>query len=373
MMIKPPLLLPLILCSPVWLFGYAQAAVELHRGFNELGTASANIKGSNGVSFSKPDWDGLAFNVSRSNASSRCQSPNQDIKLITLDAYTGYQFTPGMLLVLYSGTISGTRDFNWGLLGMLKPLPYSYTFSPTGVLSPQTYTEAAWCADPRTTQQGLGTVNLSGQGGSTTGSVKVGIYVPENTPLGTTGTLESLYINRGTPSDVPDSAGKIIGTGVEYVVVGQLACTVLAPPIVDFRNVRLSGNETDGTILANETGNVTVNCSGDADAELDATMSVTGTQARYTNTLKMNMVDSTAAAPAEIRGLIGPGIVQTGVCDGNSSHLGWIQFTNKNQNIAAGKLKSGSNTIPYNFTLCSTGAYTLGVAEATATLNIYWN
>lgn len=364
----------LLLCSILWGYllplGHVQAA-ELHRGFNPLGKTDVMINGQRGNNESKLHWDGLAFAISRSKSSTMCSSANQQFNLKTIDGYTGYEFAPGFLFVLYSGSLTGQRDF--------VPegrVTYSYIFSATGELSPTLNTGGAWCADPRETK-GLGytklPITLLFSQGYTTGSVLSGIYISESTPLGSTAVLENLYINRGAPKTTPDSGPNITGTGDTYRVVGQLECSISAPPVIDFHKVNLSGNEVDGTLLTNETGKITVNCTGDPDAELNATVTVNGTKARYTDTLKMTMTNSTAMAPAEIRGFIGPDITQMGVCEGSANYPGMIQFTDSNQHINAGILKPGSNTIPYNFSLCSTGKYTLGEATATATLNISWD
>ena len=151
----------------------------------------------------------------------------------------------------------------------------------------------------------------------------------------------------------------------------ELACTISTPGVIDFGSFNVKGHK-DGAVLGVRNGNLTVNCSSNGNSSATAKVSVTGEKGRYTNALKMTMTPS-AAAPAEIRGFIGPGITQNGVCDGNSNYPGWIQFTNATQNINLGSFKTGTNSIPYSFSLCSTGGANTGKASATATINLSWD
>ena len=341
-------------------------SVELNRGFNELGMTNVNIIGNSGTSVAKASWDGLAFNVSKTNSSTQCSSANQNLPLTTIDGYTGYEFSPGFLFVLYSGTLSGNRGFSGA--GVIN---YSYSFNSNGVLEPATGTESAWCADPRKTNN-LGNINLAAPWGGTSGSVKSGIYVSSTVTSGTSATLPDLYINRGQPVTVGQPGPKITGTGITYSI-NELSCSISPPSIVDFGEVNIT-NITDGMVLAYQQGSLNINCSGAGSTEKAASVSVFGDKGRYTNTLKMKIIDSTDPAPAEIRGFIGPDIENIGICDGNTSYPGWIQFDQtQGQVISIGNLSTGQNLIPYNFSLCSNGGSTSGAAEASAVINLTWN
>ncbi|MEI9535647.1 hypothetical protein [Moellerella wisconsensis] len=340
-------------------------SVELRRGFNELGETTVNIVGNSGTSFSKGDWDGLAFNVSKTNSSTQCRSLNQEIPLTTIDGYTGYEFKTGFLFVLYSGTLSGFRGFSGK-----GSTNYSYSFNSNGILSPATDTESAWCADPRKNNN-YGLIDLSAPEGNTIGSVKSGIYVSSTVQSGASATLPSLYINRGQPKNIGQAGPQITGTGITYSI-NDMKCSISPPSLINFGEVNVV-QTTNEVALAYESGNLNIQCDGNG-LKKSASISVTGDIGRYTNTLKMKMKNSNDKAPAEIRGFIGPNIENKTVCDHNDKYPGWIQFDQtKNQVISIGNLSSGSNQIPYNFTLCSNGIKTSGEADALATINLTWN
>ncbi|WP_148699045.1 hypothetical protein [Morganella morganii] len=125
--------------------------------------------------------------------------------------------------------------------------------------------------------------------------------------------------------------------------------------------------------MAHKSGGLIVTCSGGSGSGFVASVKVTGDKGRYTNTLKMNMADATKAAPAEIRGIIGPDTPNFGICDGDGDYPGWIQFTPNGRVIKVGDLSAGHNEIPYSFTVCSNGGSILGKASAMATLDLTWD
>lgn len=152
----------------------------------------------------------------------------------------------------------------------------------------------------------------------------------------------------------------------------ELACSISPPNVIDFGSIAIRGR-SDGEVLGVRNGHLNVSCNDQGHSRATGTVSVTGEKGRYTNTLKMGLSGASGDAPAEIRGFIGPSIPQTGICDGNANHTGWIQFTNAAQHISIGTLKTGNNSIPYSFSLCATGAKNGGKASATATINLFWD
>lgn len=147
-----------------------------------------------------------------------------------------------------------------------------------------------------------------------------------------------------------------------------LECTISSPPTIDFGNVNLTGQEKDGDILSYSNGNLNVSCSGSATGAT-ATISVSGDKGRYTDTLQLTGTSDSA----EIRGVIGNPVTPTGSCSAKADgYNNFITFSNGTP-VNIGKITSGNNQIPYSFTLCSKGIYSLGKANATATISLDWD
>lgn len=346
---------------------------QLYHGFNELGETVVNIIGDNGPFPQKNDWDGLAFNVSKTNSSSQCKSANQKFPLTTMGGYTGYEFSPGFLLVLYSGTLSGSRALYSN--GSSQNYSYSFSFSSMGVLSPTTNTESAWCADPRKTYN-LGTSAYPvAPNGQTMGSVKTGIYVSSSVSANTSVTVPSYYINRGRPVDSGQGGPLIKGTGQSYNIAGdKLKCTISAPPTIDFGVIQGLGLK-ENSFISQKTGDINVNCSNENGMNIinNVKVQVLGTTAGYNYILPLRN-ENNELAPGEIRGWINRPADQT--CSGNGSLTNGLFFNDSSKWYSGGELRAGANSIPYVFNLCGSGknqVNNLGHASATATINISWD
>ena len=354
----------------------------LNHGFNELGETVVNIIGDNGAFPQKNDWDGLAFNVSKTNSSSQCKSANQKFPLTTMGGYTGYEFSPGFLLVLYSGTLSGSRTLYSN--GSSQNYSYSFSFSSMGVLSPTTNTESAWCADPRKTYN-LGTSAYPvAPNGQTMGSVKTGIYVSSSVSANTSVTVPSYYINRGRPSDTGQGGPLIKGTGQSYNIAGdKLNCTISAPPAINFGTVNLwnfAGNSTGSPggarkdVLASVDGNLSISCNSDSpDDTAIARLTLKGPTQGYTNDLKMTMDSTGNVAPATVRASF---VNISSTCNTSGPNFGPGNSGVPGNEINIGQLGVGSNDIPYRFFLCAlpdAGINQFGSASAQATITLDWN
>lgn len=342
------------------------SSAGLNHGFNELGETTVNIIGESGTSLIKTNWDGLAFNISKTNSSSQCNSGNQVFPQTTIDGYTGYEISPGVLFVIYSGTLSGYRGFSGS--GVIN---YSYTFSASGILSPSTDTESPWCADPRRTNS-LGYVDMAAPWGETTGSIRTGIYVSSSVNFNSSVSVPSFYVNRGRATNTAQPGPLVKGSGVTYTVAKpKLACTTSAPPTIDFGQVPAKG---DGWVpLASKDSILQINCNGDsADAKATADISFTASPLFYgrSEVLEMMSLDRLTGIGL-LNGRYGRGNQSN--CSGeNSDNADAIKFNGTISKTL--DLNVGTNEIPITWTVCRRGdVQRFGSVSAQATANINWD
>jgi hypothetical protein len=354
------------------------SAETLYIGFNELGETSVNIIGDSGEVKNKTRWDGLAFNISKTNSSSQCNSPNQTFPQKTIDGYTGYELSPGFLFVIYSGALSGYRGFSDSIV-----INYSYIFSSSGVLSPSTDTESPWCADPRRTDN-LGAIDIAAPWGETTGSIRAGIYVSPSVNINSSVSVPSFYVNRGRPVESAQGGPLIKGTGVTYTVSSPpLQCSISAPPTIDFGTVNLwnfAGNTTGSPGGANKDvlsvvdGNLSISCERGDSQDITTTATKLTLSGKipaggFSNDLDVTMDNSGNPAPATIRASI-KNIVSPCLSSGGTT------FSGSNSKIDINGLSVGENSIPYRFSLCSrpaAGINQFGSASAQATITLDWD
>jgi len=341
------------------------SSAELTYGFNELGMTSVNIVGQSGSFPEKNSWDGLAFNISKSNSSSLCSSDNQKFPQTTIDGYTGYEFSSGFLFVIYSGTLSGSRSF----VGK-GVKDYSFTFSADGVLSPPTDTESPWCADPRKTYS-LNYINIEAPWGSTTGSIKAGIYVSSSVNANSSVFVPRYYVNRGRPQNTAQGGPVINGTGVTYTVTRpKITCTVSATPTIDFGQVDAKGD--NWVPIANRDSILNVNCSGEsASTKATATISFTASPLYYNRAEMLEMTTDGSYGVGILNGRYGQGNISN-CSSANSNNADAIKFDGTVSKTL--ELNVGTNEIPITWTVCRRGdIQRYGNTSAQATVNVNWD
>lgn len=196
-----------------------------------------------------------------------------------------------------------------------------------------------------------------------------------STPPGTY-TLPSIEVEVGPCSRVgfSDSGATIT------VKPPPLACTISAPPVIDFGQVNLwnfAGNSTGQPggarkdVLGVVDGELGINCNGDSSSQRSGVLTMTGVTRKYGNDLEVRMDATDSLAPATVRSSFGtrrPGCATGGTTFSNSS-------SNSNK-VEIPELSVGQTNIPYRFSLCSFpegGINLFGSASATATMTLDWD
>lgn len=172
------------------------------------------------------------------------------------------------------------------------------------------------------------------------------------------------------------SGGYALSAGQITLVENTMECVISAPPVIDFGTVNIFGRDfsDDTAVLGSYSGSLGISCTaGVPDAESSATVSVLGNTGRYTRTLALTLEDG-SPSPAEIRGYMGSGIPNEGLCEGGGLDS-WLAFGNPDRKIPIGSLSVGYNAVPYNFSLCPNRnpSNVTGRASATATINVSWD
>lgn len=200
------------------------------------------------------------------------------------------------------------------------------------------------------------------------------LYVGKRAKAGTYSLPNSLYASLyGTNGLYPYPAGAL-----DYLLAGgsvtvmDMSCTISAPPTIDFGTI--SGVDIkENSYIAQKTGNLNINCNGDAQDVASMKVQVLGATEGYSYILPLYN-DSKQLAPGEIRGWINRPADQT--CSGSASETNGLDFGDGSKWYSGGELKAGNNTIPYVFNLCGSGknqANNLGHASTTATVNVTWD
>lgn len=287
------------------------------------------------------------------------------INITSIDGYTGKKIADGILFVIYDSIVSGdipvssgtfTSEGKWDSYGK-----YTQTKGPVSNY------QCEWAGVPTDSS-----VKLTNVAVNASATIKYGVYVSSNANLGTY-TIPPLILYKSAAQTSTVSVEVI--PGGTLTVEQNMICTISPPAPVDFGTVNLSTTPGSNDVLSYRNGQLTVNCSGGT-GPTAATVSVTGMKGRYTDTLKMEWVDSnnTNPVPAEIRGFIGNPL-PAGECNGKGSgYTNYITFDKSfGQKLNINNLSNGSNNIPYSFSLCSKGAFSTGSAKANATITIDWD
>ncbi|CAI1546683.1 hypothetical protein [Serratia fonticola] len=331
------------------------AATELRQGLNPLGTTTVNIVGSSGSETAKTNWDGLAFAIGKSQASSQCSSANQALTQTTIDGYSGVQIAPGVLFVIYDGSLSGQRGSSAGTLS------YNYAWGAKGVLAPATGTEATWCADPRVNVTNGRSVTLATPNGGTTGSFKTGIYVSSGITNATV-TVPQLYVTRGYAATSAQLGTAVFGSGLSYTIASD--CTVSTPTHVAFGNVDVGSTSS---VIASD-GGVGVSCEG-ALTKVSLSYNAQALSPIPTTTT-LAMTNNQGTTLGTVRGFIGTNAEsQVGCTDASTS----MRFNNTSVSLLNNASNNTAHTIPLKWVLCPLSTATAGEGNASATLNIVWN
>jgi hypothetical protein len=316
-----------------------------------------------------------AINSCQSDSTSSTWSASTSYRTVTnIDGYSGILITSGVLLVPTNMSFSSTMKNSsskekTGILTTDEFGNRSVSGGDSAMFSPN-----RWCSTIFSNASKMSSTIYSNTG---SGSVDWAVYV---SPTATAGTYTiptvywaraALYGNNGTSY----SSSSVNSNSVK--VVNPMKCSISQPSTIEFGEINLTGSVDEQVMAYSGKKNLVVNCTDGYSNP--ATISVTGEKGRYTDTLKMTMVDAPAEpAPAEIRGFIGRGAANwpgSGICDTSKSYDGYIVFdSSSNQQIALdNNLLTGVNKIPYSFTLCSTAGTNTGAATATATINLTWN
>lgn len=337
-----------------------QVNATVNQGFVPVGAFSGTVTVPKNTYFNSTDAlaAGFAF-APNAVGGNYCASYIDSWK--TIDGYYGYEVTTGILLVIYNTNISGNVvSSTGGAVGV------NGSFNAYGVLS--------GTIPPKTNS--VNCYSYLTQASSTTSETitqingQYGYYISSNAVEGSISpTKIAMRRMNGYGSTYGDYI--VINNADSLIIKARpkIACSISAPPTINFNKIHLTGNEKDGDILAYNNGNVSLNCSSDDQtATANTTISITGNKGRYTDTLAL----SGTSASAEIRGVIGSPIPPTGSCSAKGD--GYTNFINFSEGapIDVGKINVGTNLIPYSFTLCSKGVYALGEATATARLDINW-
>lgn len=348
--------------------------------FNESKTATLRTDGakSSGQGATLLGFTGAAstaMNSCQANTTGSWSASTSYYTVTTLEGYTGISIASGVLLV------PGNLNFQSSLLGANNSTTYAATlttdeFGTRSVSAGNTasYNPNRWCS---TIFSNIGGVtSLSSQNSSGSGNVNWSVYVSSTAVTGTY-TIPPLYWTRAVLYGNNGTAYVASGlNGSSVKVVSPMSCTITPPSSIAFGEINITGGGDNQVLAYSGKKNLVVNCLNGVSNP--ATISVTGTKGRYTDTLKMTMVDDSAkTAPAEIRGFIGKGEGNwpDGICNGSKDYDGYIAFDSSlNQQIPlADNLQPGVNNIPYSFTLCSNTGTNTGSATATATINLTWD
>lgn len=277
--------------------------------------------------------------------------PDSDT-VVTLDGTT----TTTRTGVSGTGYVAPNTKFNW-----VNGIPSGVGSAYTSCLSTYPWNLTPM---PSTTNRGNGstTVNLTEKVHVGPNAVRNNTYTPSTTSL-------SYYVRDST---------RITSAVLPTIMIADpLECTISPPDTITFGEINIT-SASNGQVLAySGIKNLQVNCLYNGANSRPATIQVTGNVGRYTDTLRMYWDDSSVSTdtPAEIRGFIGAPLPSAGECNGkNNGYTNYITFqASANQQISIGNLSTGTNIIPYSFSLCSNGIQADGDANAQAVINLTWN
>lgn len=311
------------------------------------GTGSANLSGYMAASFTirRTNEVGTSFE--------HCSMYPADFQYQTSDGWVGIKIATDVVLGL-TGTATGSYYLD------SDPIKSTTgTWSDQGVFtvsSPNSY-GSTWCGGTFTAIRTYSQKNLS-LPATFTGTVF--IHAGPNAIPGTYA-IPGLTLSRTAVQEwVFPSPTYLLQPG-SITIVPSTACTVsLQNPSVNFGVV--SQSTSDNQILGFFPSQLNINCDLVIGGTAPMSLSFTGTQGRYTDTLALEGAGGQGAL-AEIRGISAVG---AGYCDNNADS---IQF--QGQQVSIGNVGVGLTSVPLTWSLCSNGSGEMGVgtAQATATLN----
>lgn len=263
--------------------------------------------------------------------------------------YTGIRLANDVLLVL-SGQANGALGNYSG----------SGTWSAQGefVSSSLPNQSVSWCA------AATASTNYTANNSYANFNGKVSLYVGKNARPGTV-TIPHILLFKGFRNAV--SAQRTLVSTSTVQIFQPRKCTVKTDNTIIFPPVDVTST-VDGQVLANKTGNLTINCNDTSNAPV--TVEIQGPRGRYTDSMALTMTDGTNA-PAEVRGFIGKDIPLTGQCNGRLEGYPGVVFFVPNAGQEKKSLNPGTNN--YNWVLCSMGIYKTGQAKATAKMIVSWD
>lgn len=276
---------------------------------------------------------------------------NGDLTTTSDGAYTGYNLGNDTVLAIVSGTMkgpytttagSGTATLTWATNG-------TSTKNVDGENRP-------WC------MSGPAGSNFNTIiAGTTTVNAYVVLYAGPSALPGVPLTIPALSVYRKNGNVVP-----LVNAGTTTVSLPS-ACTIsLQNPTVNFGTVQQ--NALDSQILGYFQSALNINCTtindgGSGAGTAAMTLSFSGTQGRYTDTVALQGTEGQGNL-AEVRGVRATG---TGSCDNNPDR---IQF--QGQQYSVGNVGVGQTSVPLTWSLCSNGSGLKGVGTAQATATLTW-
>lgn len=335
----------LITCAGV----SAQANIVVKNGWNTLRSDTINLT-SSGTSTS--NWVFNAFGQSQFNISDNMDgSCGAFINLKTINGYTGKEIAPGVLLVIYTSTITAQ-----GKISGKSIQERTVTWDASGKVS-TTPSVAPFCYDVRTAGNFLPldmSVKLT-----TKGTIRTGIYVSPGAVMNGV-IIPKTYVTRFDTSN-SGYLSHLLSSSNLVIDVNPSSCTLFLPATVPFDTV---ADNRPKTVQQS----ISVNCTGTENA-YDVSYKMTSKSGAATKTtLPMNNI-ARGTKVADVRGFLGDeGADDAGCADKNSSVL---------MNGTLGLLKTGASKgvneiIPMAWVLCPLEAAEPGPASATASMEITW-
>lgn len=338
----------------------AQADYRINEGFTAITTDSVNIKTSTWANNSwiysiiAPTFFGIAMSTSTSLSQSCSGAAVQ--KLTTLDGYTGIELSPGVLLVIYSSTLTSTaRQTNYGITTQTA------TFNAMGALSVNRGTQGNGkiCYDVRADSSSQ--LNLSDVR-STAGDIKYGIYVkPGTAPI----IVTVPYILIGKLNASTGWISHTLSLSQQKLYIHYFECAITPPAPVNFGKVNITGKSAN-TFLAAKSMNLSINCTGPSNSNKSISVTFDGSFAG-TTWGRLSILNTSNAVMGYIRGRYA---TDSGTCSADSDTE--IAFNGDKAKVI-NNVSVGLTSIPITWSLCTNGSNLLGEGTAQATINVSWD
>lgn len=315
-------------------------------------------------STSNTSWGSAIAIMNQSFMPTNCDN-SAYLGTVVVDGRRGYRIADGIILVI-EGTITGTQKANASANDRSTK---AFSIQLNWLSNSSNYTAA---------------YDWSGWGGV------CAFYLPQGTTTVRAFISNSVYSDIAAKYYIYASASAVPGTyqipglfwgkhadgqqtarfttsGQTINVIRPRTCTVSTDNTITFPPVDVS-DAKNNQVLANKTGNLTINCNDATNAPV--TVEMQGTKGRYTDAMALTMKDG-SDAPAEVRGFIGKDIPLTGQCNGRLDGYPGIVYFIPNGGLEKMKLTPGANK--YNWVLCSKGQNKTGQATGSAKLILNWD